>query len=227
MVKNKNLKIIFSTRKDRTMRIKDKEGQRNRKRFLRKMEIVENKVVFMKGCHGKKIKEVSGKDGGKIIEGVDGLTTKEKGIFLGMTFGDCLPVFLWDKEKRVISLLHCGWRGIAKGILEEGIKKMESFGIKSKDIFVFIGPGICKKHYEIKEDVLKRFKNQKNAISFKKGKIFLDLKKAAKERLKKLGIKHIFQSKECTFCQKEKYFSLRRDKKLKVQVALFGIEIEN
>jgi YfiH family protein len=227
MRKIKKLKIIFSTKKDGSMKIKDKEEERNREKFLKKVGVDKNNVVFIKGCHGKRIKKVSKKDKGKIVEGFDGLITKEKGIFLGMTFGDCLPVFLWDKEKRVISLLHCGWRGIAKGIVEEGVKKIKEFGIKPKEIFAFLGPGICKKHYEIKEDVLKKFKNYKRAIIFKKGKIFLDLKKVVKEKLENLGVKHIFQSKECTFCQKQKYFSLRRDKKLRVQVALFGIEIEN
>jgi len=224
MVFKRKIKIIFSTKKDGTMRIGDKKGQKNIEKFLKKVGINKNNVVLIKGSHGQRIKKASKKDGGKIIRGFDGLITKEKEIFLGITFGDCLPVFLWDKEKRVISLLHCGWRGISKGIVEKGIKKMKSFGIKPKDIFVFIGPGICKKHFEIKEDLLVKFKNYPNAISFKKGKIFLDLKKVVKEKLKKLKIKHIFQSKECTFCQKEKYFSLRRDKKLRVNLALFGIK---
>jgi YfiH family protein len=227
VLKEKGLKIIFSTKKEGSMKIGDKEGERNREKFLKKVGIDKDIVVFIKGCHGKRIKKVSKKDKGKIVEGFDGLITKEKGIFLGITFGDCLPVFLWDKEKRVISLLHCGWRGIAKGIVEEGVKKMKEFGIKPRDVFAFLGPGICKKHYEIKEDVLEKFKNYKSAITFKQGKIFLDLKKVVKEKLKNLGVKYIFQSKECTFCQKQKYFSLRRDKKLRVQVALFGMEIEN
>jgi YfiH family protein len=227
MAKITRLKILFSTKKDGSMKIGDKAGEKNREKFLKKAEIDKNNVVFMKGCHGKRVKKVSKKDKGKIVEGFDGLITKEKGVFLGMTFGDCLPVFLWDKEKKVISLLHCGWRGIAKGILEEGVKKIKSFKIKPKEIFVFIGPGVCKKHYEIKEDVFEKFKNYKNAITFKKGKIFLDLKKVVKEKLKGLGIKRIFQSKECTFCQKQKYFSLRRDKKLRVQIALFGLKVGN
>jgi len=147
MIKEKKLKIIFSTKKDGTMKVGDKEGEKHREKFLRKMGIQKESTIFMKCSHEKKIKEVSKKEGGKIVEGADGLLTKEKGIFLGMTFGDCLPVFLWDKEKRVISLLHCGWRGIAKGIVEEGVKKMKRFKIKPKDIFAFVGPGICKKHY--------------------------------------------------------------------------------
>jgi YfiH family protein len=224
MFREKYLKIIFSAKKNGTMRIGQKEGLENRENFLKKMGIGKKRVIFMKSCHGKRVRWVSKKEGGNLIEKTDGLITKEKGVFLGMTFGDCLPVFLWDKKKKVICLLHCGWRGIARGILEEGIKKMESLKIKPKDISVFIGPGICQKHYEIREDVLEKFKNYNEAISFKKGKIFLDLKKILKEKAKKLGIKKVFQLKECTFCLKEKYFSLRRDKKLRVQIALFGME---
>jgi|GEM_PF-4650955 hypothetical protein len=36
MRKIKKLKIIFSTKKDGSMKIKDKEGERNREKFLKK-----------------------------------------------------------------------------------------------------------------------------------------------------------------------------------------------
>ena len=137
MVFKRKIKIIFSTKKDGTMRIGDKKGQKNIEKFLKKVGINKNNVVLIKGSHGQRIKKASKKDGGKIIRGFDGLITKEKEIFLGITFGDCLPVFLWNKEKRVISLFALWLARHFKRNCRRGNKENEKFWNKTKRYFCF------------------------------------------------------------------------------------------
>ncbi len=63
---------------------------------------------------------------GLVLSGVDGLTTKEKGVLLMIKVADCIPVFLYDPASPAISLIHAGWRGTANGIIAQGIGAMRN-----------------------------------------------------------------------------------------------------
>ncbi len=162
-------------------------------------------------CHGNKIVEVSIKDKGKIIKETDGLTTKDKGVFLAITVCDCLPVLFYNPKEKKIGIVHAGWKGIYSGIIE-------NIETDFKTAFFYIGPGISKCHYEVKKDFPLPF--------FKKnGKYFSDLKKIVKEKLISLKAKeqNIEISSDCTYCLKNKYFSFRRDKKVNPMLVVFGV----
>src|SRR5947208_4301741 len=38
---------------------------------------------------------------------------------------DCIPIYLVVPQKRVVALLHAGWRGTAGGILERGVELLK------------------------------------------------------------------------------------------------------
>lgn len=154
----------------------------------------------------------------RILSGVDGLTTKEKGMLLVIKVADCIPVFLYDPASPAISLIHAGWRGTASGIIEQGVSEMEaSFGTNPKTIQAGIGPGIGGCCYEVKEDVREAFINQNLDDSLRQigadNKIFLDLKKAIFLELINRGLHqdNIEIAPECTFCNPDLFFSHRRD----------------
>lgn len=231
--KHPNLIAIISKRKDGNMKLsgdfkKDREIIKNRERFLRKSEIDDKLTIKADLVHGNNVEFVSIKESGKIINKTDGLITADKSLFLTITVADCLPIFLYDPERWVVGLIHAGWRNLAKNILRKAIEKMaKNFGTLPKNILVGIGPGISQCHFEVKEDILKKFKPYlKNALIKRDDKVFLDLKKIAKTQLINLGVKeeNIEISSECTFCLPEKYFSFRRDKPKQPQtmMAVFG-----
>jgi len=198
-----------------------KEVVSNRNNFFKKLRIDPESVVATGSLHGNIVAAAGAKDAGKILKKVDGLLAKEGNLFLSLTVADCLPVYLYDSENQVIGLLHCGWRGIASGILENGIKKMtEQFGSSTKDILAGIGPGISKCHFEVGQDVAKKLGSS--------GK-FIDLKDLAAKKLLALGLeqKNIEINPECTFCCADKYFSFRRDKPQKTQTMVAVIGMKN
>ncbi len=202
----------------------------NRKRFLEKLGVDINWVVSAKQVHGNNVEIVKTEDRGKIIPATDGLVTRNKGVFLSITVADCLPVFILAKEKGVVGLIHCGWRGLAKNILKSSIQKItDNFQVTPKDILVGIGPGISKCHFEVGESVLNKFQPfLKECAEEREGKKFLDLKKIAQIQLLNLGVlpQNIEINPECTYCLKDKYFSFRRDKpkNIKTMLAVIGIK---
>ena len=91
-------------------------------------------------------------------EEVDGQITNESGVVLYVLGADCVPVFLVDVEKKVISAVHAGWRGTADNIVQAAIDKMkDKFGSDTKNIKAVIGPSICQDCYEVSADVAEIF----------------------------------------------------------------------
>jgi YfiH family protein len=91
----------------------------------------------------------------------DGLITNTPGVLLAMLTADCLPVILVDPKRRAVGVLHAGWRGTAKRIVEKGIGEMRrQFGTLPADIRAAIGPGIRGCCYEVGPKVRSAFESQ-------------------------------------------------------------------
>jgi copper oxidase (laccase) domain-containing protein len=172
------------------------------------------------------------------IPNTDGLITNIKNSYLMITGADCFPVMFWDDSKNVIGAAHCGWKGIIgadhrglnadlrrpdadsrrqkSGIAIEMIKRFKrDFSSNPADINVWIGPGIKSCHYYIPQERAELFsKNYKNHIIERGNQLFLDLAGIIKSQLLENGIKpeKITEHPDCTFCEKDKWFSYRRDK---------------
>lgn len=150
-------------------------------------------------------------------------------MYLSVTIADCLPIVIFDPQKEVIGLIHCGWKGLEKKIIEKAVKKMEeNFVVNSNELLAGIGPGIGSCHFEVKEDFLARFNSYHDAIIKKDRKSYIDLKLIAKRQLEETGIKpeNIYISSVCTYCQADKYFSYRKDKfePLKAMIIVAGMK---
>lgn len=198
------------------------ENVANRERYFERIGLTGKKIVAANLVHGTHIAIIDTSSPEFLLD-ADALVTKEKNIVLTLTGADCFPVYFEDNVYDIIGLAHCGWRGITGGILRETIKIIESLGGTLGNISVTIGPGICEKHFEIKEDILGSFSEYPETLIREGEGISIDLRAIMKTQLKQLGITgvHIIDQDECTHCLAEKYFSYRRDKpdQLETQVA--------
>ncbi len=149
---------------------------------------------------------------GDNIKDADGVYTKEKCVFLGIRFADCVPIVFMDIKQKIIMVVHAGWKGTHLGIAEKACEILFDEGCNPDNILVSIGPHICKNCYEVKEDVASKFGSC--SIKKKDGKIFLDLEKANIVQLEGMGIKkeNIESMGICTYENRD-FFSYRRDKK--------------
>ncbi|MCM8778469.1 MAG: peptidoglycan editing factor PgeF [Candidatus Omnitrophica bacterium] len=141
----------------------------------------------------------------------DALITQKPNIALAVLTADCFPVFLYEPIKKVIGIVHAGWRGTKAEILKKTIIKMqECFSINPGDLEIAFGPGIRECCYEVKDDLREYFFRH---IQEREGKLFLNLKSANFEQLQSSGIKreNIIDSEFCSLCQNRDFFSFRKE----------------
>jgi hypothetical protein len=148
----------------------------------------------------------------------DAVLTNKKGILIGVQVADCVPILLYDEQKSIIGVVHAGWRGTAQQILRNTIKTLqEKFHSSTENIFIALGPSIKQCCYNVHSNVKIAVQEAtgEGAYYYKKdGKWFIDLSLANKIQALSLGIpeQNIWQSKECTFCNPDKFYSYRYSK---------------
>ena len=120
--------------------------------------------VLTQQTHSVNVRHVGREDRGKGIfrerdyTDVDALMTDEEGVILSAFSADCVPILFYDKGHRAIASCHSGWRGTHGRILARVIEATQrEFSSKPEEIYIAIGPSICKNCYEVSEDVGEAF----------------------------------------------------------------------
>src|SRR6185503_1334808 len=113
---------------------------------------------------------------------------------------DCLPVALAGPGGA--AMLHCGWRGLAAGIIARGAALVEATSAA-------IGPGIGPCCYEVGSEVTGAFAGLGEGIA--EGRM-LDLPEVARRLLARAGVERVESAGLCTSCETELFFSHRRDR---------------
>ena len=147
-----------------------------------------------------------------IYPDVDGLVTTNSNILLTLKVADCVPVFLYEPLKRIIGLVHSGWRGTVENIVSNTIKLMQKNGAESQDIRCFLGPAIGKCCYEVDLEVSRNINDEaKEKMDYEKWKV--DLHGQIRYQLTELGVptNSIGASNICTYESPECH-SYRRDR---------------
>jgi hypothetical protein len=148
----------------------------------------------------------------------DAIITSTPGLAVGILTADCVPLLLSDPVAGLVAAVHAGWRGFVAGVIEMTLGVMAStFGTRSKDVLVAIGPHIGPCCYEVSDDLEEEFR--KNGIETERvfreesGSLHLDLGAAVSGALLGLGIEaeHMSGPGPCTACDEAHFFSYRRD----------------
>ncbi len=142
-------------------------------------------------------------------ENTDGIFTTNKNIYLEVKTADCLPIFFYNESPLLFGVIHAGWKGLKKGIINNAYKVIKNRIGDTSLVEVLIGPSISQKNYEVQDEFISYFGSR--FIATENNKIFLDLKAVAKSQLKDLGITNIIDTEECTY-ENEHYHSYRRDR---------------
>jgi len=197
------------------------------KGLVKKISSEEKHIIIPQQIHGngcltiKKGEELKRKYKG------DAILTDRKDIFLTVSVVDCLPVFLVEPKRKVVGLIHAGWRGTLLGIAKETIRKAKKeFGCKPEDFTLLFGPAIQKCCYEISEVMAILF-DEDGLTRMPDEKPKLDLMKINLKQFLNCGVKRkkIFATNDCTFCNKDMFHSFRRDgDKAGRMIAFIGIK---
>jgi len=142
----------------------------------------------------------------------DALYTNKKNEVCAILTADCLPIFISDTFGQEVAVIHAGWKGLLRGVIEQTLKSFDS-----KKLVAHFGPAISQDSFEVGEEVrdsyISKDKSFKSSVKTTSGRHYLDLYGAAKLVLNSFDIYKISGGTECTFKQKDEYFSFRRDGK--------------
>ena len=182
--------------------------KKNRTELLTHLGI-NSEPIWLEQEHKKRILSV---DEIPIDVKADGSYTTKKNRVCVVTTADCVPILFSNNEGTKVAAIHAGWKGICTGIIESTIKIFDY----PESTYVWIGPCIGKKYYEIGEDVYSSFLKYSDSLgkSFKKNdnrKWSCSLNNIAKTLLKKSRIEKIYDCGLCTYELNDLFFSYRRD----------------
>ena len=185
----------------------------NRRRLAAQLRA---RPVFLKQVHGRGVMRLAAAtaDGTE----ADACWTMERGVACTMMVADCLPVLLADGQGRVVGAAHCGWRGLAGGVLEALWEQMAPEAGRAGEWLAWLGPCIGPDAFEVGPEVRTAF-SAGDAAFFRphaEGKFHADLQGLARRRLAAFGIAAIHgndgSAAWCTVANPSRFFSHRRDR---------------
>jgi len=164
--------------------------------------------------HGVRVLDVDSEACQPIVD-ADGSATSQANKVLAVLTADCLPVFITNRSGSFIMLLHAGWRGVADDIISKSVRDC---GQPSSELMAWIGPGIGKTAFECGAEVRDEFLSNGTAlpahfqsIPSQENKFFGDLSSMAQWQCHQLGLAWVGASNECTYLNKQDFFSFRRE----------------
>ncbi|HEY7986322.1 MAG TPA: peptidoglycan editing factor PgeF [Methylophilaceae bacterium] len=151
----------------------------------------------------------------------DATVSFHPGAVCAVMTADCLPVLLCDQAGTVVAAVHAGWRGLADGVIEAAVGRMQ---VAPEGIMAWLGPAIGPHAFEVGDDVKDAFMLHDAvansafmpvASSTSSGvqKYLADIYLLARQRLNALGITKVYGGGLCTYTDSERFFSFRRDEK--------------
>lgn len=179
----------------------------NRRRCLVSLGLAPDRFANAGQVHGRTVAHVRAPG---LHPDCDVLVTTTPGLALAVTGADCLPILL--AADHAVASAHAGWRGTADGAPEAALSAVcTAGGVPPNAVHIHFGPGIRGCCYQVGPDVAARFPAQ--AVRREGDTLWLDLPTAARLRLLQAGADPdaIHDTRACTACEPDWYFSHRRD----------------
>jgi len=159
----------------------------------------------------------------------DAVVTSLRGIGIGVSTADCVPILLADAGGTVAGAVHAGWRGTMLRISDSALRKIdEEYGLKPSRLNAVIGPSVGKCCYEVGEDVASLFRGgfddcSEYLVETDGCKFMLDLPGINRNALEKAGVADIEVLGICTKCNPDFYSYRREGKGVGSQLSIIGL----
>lgn len=189
----------------------DIEVVKRNRAFLVKSANLPSEPVWLRQAHGNRVVDAATTES---YTEADGSYADQPGVVCVVLTADCCPVFLCDRQGSRVAVLHAGWRGLARGVVEEGVRQV---GLPGSELMAWLGPAIGPAAFEVGDEVREAFSEKclDAAEAFAKnqnGKWLADIYALATRCLKVAGVESISGGTYCTVRDREKFFSYRRDR---------------
>ena len=218
----KNVRAVVTTRHGGTSRAPyesfnlathvgdDPAVVRENRTRLRTAIVLPAEPLWLKQIHGVSV--VDAAQGG-IEPDADGAFVAQAAVVCAVLTADCLPVLLCNRQGTKVAALHAGWRGLADGVIEAGVKAMD---VPGNDLQAWLGPAIGAEKFEVGAEVRSCFvgPDAQAASAFRAtrdGKYLADIYQLARLRFRNLGVTAVYGGGFCTVSDNARFFSYRRD----------------
>ena len=126
---------------------------------------------------------------------------------------DCLPLLLCSADGREVAAVHCGWRGLAGGIVGAAVAR---FSAAPAALRAWLGPAIGPAAFEVGDEVRACFvQADPDAaacfVATRPGHWLADLAALTRRALAGAGVRQVYGSGACTATDAARFYSYRRD----------------
>ncbi len=178
-----------------------------------RVELGVSAVVYPEQVHGTDVVEVSVRDA-DVVHRADALWTRDQHVGCAILTADCLPVVLARRDGSMVGVAHCGWRGLAAGVLRALVAALPAH---AAELVAHLGPGIGAARYQVGADVVDAFAAwgpgavaQGVRFGTRDDQWRVDLEALARWQLRQLGVMDIHGGGYCTG-RDPRFYSFRRD----------------
>ena len=175
-----------------------------------------SKTAFMRQRHTANVAVVDA--GGSRAENTDALVTAAPGVPLLTLSADCALTVFYDTERKVLAVAHSGWRGALQNIYGAVLNVMRlRFGTAPENVVAGVSPMISAANYAVQGDFLEKLSafypgpEHRRFLLVKDGVHRFSLRELLRFQLEALGVKKHEFMHQCTYENKELFFSYRRD----------------
>lgn len=100
------------------------------------------------------------------IPDCDAVYTDIPNVPLFLFIADCVPVGIYDPVHHVVATVHAGWRGAIGHLPVITIEAMKrDFGTRFEDCYVYLGPSIGPKSFEVNQELADTFTDEWKKIT--------------------------------------------------------------
>ncbi|MCW5873388.1 MAG: peptidoglycan editing factor PgeF [Anaerolineales bacterium] len=145
----------------------------------------------------------------------DIVITDHPEVTLFMRYADCVPILLFDPQRKAVALAHAGWRGTVARTSEAAVAALaQHYGSRPQDLIAAIGPCISAARYPVGPEVVAEVQA---AFAARAGDLLprygeathFDLQAANQIVLQQAGVENIEVADLCTASNMDHWFSHR------------------
>lgn len=201
------------------LHVKDKEVHvlKNRELMLKAIKSPEP-PLWLNQVHGNDVYFIDSMQNFDEPLTADGSFTRDSKRVLSILTADCLPVVIANAQGTSVAVMHAGWKGLATGVLQSGLRHFS----EEDELHAWLGPAIGPDAFEVGMDVVDAFLklDRENASAFKPIKVddangarkfMADIYQLAKLELNRHRRVKVTGGEYCTYTDRDLFHSFRRD----------------
>lgn len=172
------------------------------------------KIVWLQQTHSA---ECTGLSPGDVYDRqnvrADASFSNHPNLVCAVMTADCLPLLLCNKQGSCVAAIHGGWRGLAKGIIENTLKDLPC---ANNQLMAWLGPAISQQNFAVGAEVKRAFPGHDGAFtglgdsSGTGNKFMADIYQIARKILLENGVGAVYGGEYCSYAQDDLFFSHRR-----------------